>query len=77
MNNTELMWYNHYKECNDLDYEQINNFTAEIQADIYKTRILLNIIQNLEEKLNKQSQIIASFESGEMKVGIKHEQISQ
>ena len=89
MNKTEEMWYKHYKECNDLDYAQIERFDEKVQEDILRTKALIEMIEELQKEVKNQKslsdmylqtlcksrKIIESFESGEMKVGEKYEQI--
>jgi hypothetical protein len=80
MNKTEEMWYKHYKECNDIDYAQIERFEPKIQEDILRTKCLIGIIEKQEDRIEsltndiiRQRKIIESFESGEMKAGEKYE----
>lgn len=80
MNKTEEMWYKHYKECNDIDYAQIERFEPKIQEDILRTKALIGIIEKEEDRIEslnnvicRQKKIIESFESGEMKAGEKYE----
>ena len=80
MNKTEEMWYKHYKECNDIDYAQIERFDMKDQEDILRTKCLIGIIEKQGDRINTltkdilmQRKVIESFESGEMKAGEKYE----
>lgn len=53
MNKTEEMWYKHYKECNDIDYAQIERFDTKVQEDILRTKALIGIIEKQEDRINQ------------------------
>ncbi len=53
MNKTEEMWYKHYKECNDIDYAQIERFDTKVQEEILRTKALIDIIAKEEDRINQ------------------------
>lgn len=53
MNKTEEMWYKHYKECNDIDYAQIERFDTKVQEEILRTKALIDIIAKEEDRISE------------------------
>lgn len=53
MNKTEEMWYKHYKECNDIDYAQIERFDTKTQEEILRTKALIDIIAKEEDRISE------------------------
>ena len=62
MNKTEEMWYKHYKECNDIDYAQINRFDEKTQEDILRTKALIGIIEKEEDRISQLKGQIELYE---------------
>lgn len=62
MNKTEEMWYKHYKECNDIDYAQIERFDTKVQEDILRTKALIGIIEKQEDRINQLKGQIELYE---------------
>lgn len=50
MNKQEKEWLDYYKECNDLDYAQIERFEPKVQEDILRTKLLIEIIEKIEKQ---------------------------
>lgn len=80
MNKQEKEWLDYYKECNDLDYAQIERFEPKVQEEILRTKLLIEIIEKQEDRIKTQNEVIIlqnkkieSFETGEMKIGTRIE----
>lgn len=69
MNKTDVELLNYIKECNDIDLQQLEHFNWQQRADVKKIEFLLNMIDEQREQIEKQEQIIKSFETKEMIVG--------
>lgn len=54
MNKTEKELIKYIKECNDIDNEQIENFTWEIRADVVKIKFLIDTIYKQEERIESE-----------------------
>lgn len=50
MNKTEKDLLKYIKDCNDIDLEQLERFTPEIQTDIKKIEFLIDTIITLQDE---------------------------
>lgn len=57
MNAAEKKLLEYIKECNEIDYEQIERFSWEIRADIEKIRFLIGIVKKQEDRLEELSSL--------------------
>ncbi len=69
MNKTDVELLNYIKECNDIDLQQLERLNWQERVDVKKIEFLLNMIDEQREQIEKQEQIIKSFETKEMIVG--------
>lgn len=53
MNKREKQWYKYYKECNELDYEQIERFDEKDQDNILRIKLLIEIIEEQKKEIDK------------------------
>lgn len=69
MNKADVELLNYIKECNDIDLQQLERLNWQERVDVKKIEFLLNMIDEQREQIEKQEQIIKSFETKEMIVG--------